>query len=117
MAWGARVVPPEAVSRTAIGQLDTTDVAMACVSYLNSSGTMAPLRHLLRRLRQRAPTIPIIVGLWSPGQPVLESDRQRAVGANDCVASLRDAVTICLETLRAAREATELPVAPPPPAA
>jgi predicted PurR-regulated permease PerM len=101
---GARVVPPEAVSRTAIGQLDTTDVAMACVSYLNSSGTMAPLRHLLRRLRQRAPTIPIVVGLWSPGQPVLESDRQRAVGANHCVASLRDAVTICLETLRAASD-------------
>jgi predicted PurR-regulated permease PerM len=114
---GARVVSPEAVSRTAIDRLDTTDVAITCVSYLNSKGTMAPLRHLLRRLRQRAPTIPIVVGLWSPGQPILESDRHRAVGADHCVASLRDAVTICLETLRAASEATELPVTPPPPAA
>ena len=86
---------------------------MTCVSYLNSRGTMAPLRHLLRRLRQRAPTIPIVVGLWSPGQPISEIDRHRAVGADHCV----DAVTICLETLRAAREATELPVTPPPPAA
>ena len=70
---GARVVSPEAVSRTAIDRLDTTDVAMTCVSYLNSRGTMAPLRHLLRRLRQRAPTISIVVGLWSPGQPILEA--------------------------------------------
>ncbi len=114
---GARVVPSEAVSRVAIGQLDTVDAAMMCVSYLNSSGTMAPLRHLLRRLRQRMPAVPILVGLWSPGESLLDVDRQRAVGADHCVTSLRSAVTICLETLRAASVPASAGIAPPPPAA
>jgi AI-2E family transporter len=97
---GARVVSSDAVSRSAIDQLDTSGVAMACVSYLDISGTMAPLRHLLRRLRERLPAVPVLVGIWAPGEPVSDADRQRAVGANHCVTSLRDAVTICLETLR-----------------
>jgi len=86
---------------------------MACVSYLNTSGTMAPLRHLLRRLRERLPGVPILVGLWSPGEPVSGVDRQRAVGANHCATSFRDAVTICLETLRSAGAVEKLLVAPP----
>jgi hypothetical protein len=40
---GARVISSDAVSRGAIGELDLGGVAMVCVSYLNSSGTMAPL--------------------------------------------------------------------------
>ena len=97
---GARVIPSGAISRTAIGELDTTGVAMVCVSFLDISGTMAPLRHLLRRLRQHLPQIPILVGLWSPGETISEMDRQRAQGADDCVTSLRDAVAKCLGKLR-----------------
>jgi predicted PurR-regulated permease PerM len=109
---GTRVISSDAISPSTIGQLDPSGVAMACVSYLNSSGTMAPLRHLLRRLRERLPGVPILVGLWSPGEPVSGVDRQRAVGATHCATSLRDAVTICLETLRSAGAAEGLPVAP-----
>jgi predicted PurR-regulated permease PerM len=111
---GARVISSDAVSRSAIGELDVSGVAMACVSYLNSSGTMAPLRHLLRRLRQRLPGAPILVGLWSPGEPLSETDRQRAVGADHCATSLRDAVAICLETVKAAGAAAELRIGEPP---
>jgi hypothetical protein len=73
---------------------------MVCISYLDISGTMAPLRHLLRRLRQHMPQMPILVGLWSPGESISEMDRQRAEGASDCVTSLHGAVTKCLERLR-----------------
>jgi hypothetical protein len=111
---GARVISSDAVSRGAIGELDISGVAMACVSYLNSSGTMAPLRHLVRRLRQRLPGAPILVGLWSPGEPLSDTDRQRAVGADHCATSLRDAVTICLETVRAAGAVADLQVTKPP---
>jgi hypothetical protein len=87
---------------------------MACVSYLNSSGTMAPWRHLLRRIRRRLPGDPSLVGLWSPGGPLSDTDRQRAVGADHCATSLRDAVVICLETVRAAGAATDLQVTEAP---
>jgi hypothetical protein len=99
---GARVIASEAVSRSAIGELDTAGVAMVCVSYLDISGTMAPLRHLLRRLHQRMPTARILVGLWSSGDDVSDISRQRATGADDCVTSLRVAVTRCIESLKAA---------------
>jgi len=101
----ARVLSASAVSRTAISRIDISEVAMICVSYLNSSGTMAPLRHLLRRVRQHAPGVPILVGLWGAGESVSEVDRQRAEGADHCVASLRAAVKTCLKTVQAARAA------------
>ncbi len=38
---------------------------MACISYLDISGSPAHLRYLMQRLRQRLPTgTPILVGLW-----------------------------------------------------
>ncbi|MFD1111129.1 AI-2E family transporter [Pseudoroseomonas ludipueritiae] len=94
---GARVVPHEASSREQVGRLDTAGVAMVCISYLDISGNPAHLRYLLRRLKQRLPGIPMLVGLWPEGEAVLSDATQaKAVGADYYTASLRDAVTRCL---------------------
>ena len=61
---GSRFAPYAAASRSGIETLEITDVAMICISYLDISGSPAHLRYLIRRLKQKAPGIPILVGLW-----------------------------------------------------
>jgi predicted PurR-regulated permease PerM len=103
---GARVVPHEAVSRSNIIGLDVGGVAMVCISYLEISGNPAHLRYLLRRLRQRLPKAPILVGLWPAEDAIMtDQDLRTSVGADYYVTSLRDAVAACLEEGRKAREA------------
>jgi predicted PurR-regulated permease PerM len=95
---GTQVVPHRAVSRSAIMGLDVSSVRMVCISYLEISGTPAHLRYLLRRLRQRIPTAPILVGLWPADEAILKDEKLRAtVGADFYVASLREAVICCLQ--------------------
>lgn len=95
---GARVVPHEASSREQVGRLDANGVAMVCISYLDISGNPAHLRYLLRRLRQRLPGVPLLVGLWPEGEAVLtDKALAKAIGADYFTASLHDAVTQCLK--------------------
>lgn len=95
---GARPEAYEAVSRTRIGMLDTTDVRMVCVSYLDITGNPAHLRYLLERLRHRLPRAPIVVGLWPAEEEVLKDERlRRQIGADYCVTSLHEAVEICVK--------------------
>jgi predicted PurR-regulated permease PerM len=104
---GARAVPHEAVSRSGIPLLDPTGVAMLCISYLEITGSPAHLRFLLRRIRQRFPTQPILVGLWPSTDEVLHDERLRAaIGADYYASSLHGAVQACLE---AARKASSQP--------
>ncbi len=111
----ARVVSQEAASRAHIASLDVGDVAMVCVSYLEASGSPSPLRYLMRRLRQRAPGAPILVGLWQADANLLEDERLRAaVGADHYVTTLRDAVNACLAAVQAASEAAQIGAAPVP---
>ena len=93
----ARVVPHGAVSRANVHQLDSAGVAMVCISYLDISGNPAHLRYLLRRLHEHMPEARILVGLWPAHDPILrERDLRRAIGADYCVSTLRDAVDACL---------------------
>jgi predicted PurR-regulated permease PerM len=95
---GTKVVPHGAVSRSAILSLDTAGVQMVCISYLDISGTPAHLRYLLRRLRQRLPGVPVLVGLWPAEDAILRDESLRsAVGADHYVTSLREAVVCCLK--------------------
>jgi hypothetical protein len=95
---GTQVAPHRAVSRSAIMGLDVSNVRMVCISYLDISGTPAHLRYLLRRLRQRVPDAPILVGLWPTDEAILKDEKLRAVvGADYYVASLREAVICCLK--------------------
>lgn len=96
---GAQVVPHGAVARGWVGGLDVSGVAMACISYLEISGSPAHLRYLLRRLRQRLPPgAPILVGLWPAEEAVLKDPQlQKMVGADHYTSSLREAVAACLD--------------------
>lgn len=61
---GARVLPADALSGERIAALDLAGVELVCLSYLSTAG-VAHARHACRRLRRRAPEVPIMVGLWS----------------------------------------------------
>ncbi len=101
----ARVVSHGAVSRGSIDSLDVSGVAMVCVSYVEITGTPSHLRYLLRRIRQRAPGAPILVGLWPAEEAVLFDERLRAaVGADYYATTLRGAVNACLEASRQSDE-------------
>jgi hypothetical protein len=98
---GTQVVPHQSVSRSAIFSLDTTGVQMVCISYLEISGSPAHLRYLLRRLRQKVPHAPILVGLWPADDAILTDEKLRnAIGADYYVASLRQAVLSCLKAAK-----------------
>ena len=101
----ARVVSQNAVSRGHIEALDLSGVAMVCVSYLEASGSPSALRYLMRRLRQRLPDAPVLVGLWQADASVMADERLRtAVGADHYVTTLRDAVETCMAAAKAPTE-------------
>jgi predicted PurR-regulated permease PerM len=95
---GARLLPYEAVSRSAIATLDPIGVALICIACLEISGSPAHLRYLLRRLRQRLAGVPVLVGLWQTDEAVQGEPGLRALISADFTAStLREAVNVCLE--------------------
>jgi predicted PurR-regulated permease PerM len=95
---GARVAAYEEASRDCIAKMDLEGVAMVCISYLEISGGPAALHYLVRRLRQRIPDVPVLVGLWPSEDTVLKDDRVRAViGADYFTTSLREALDTCVE--------------------
>ncbi|GAC1328273.1 MAG: AI-2E family transporter [Beijerinckiaceae bacterium] len=109
---GGRVTPYQAASREGITSLDVDGVAMVCISYLDISGSPSHLRYLLRRLRRRLPTAPILVGLWPAEDSALKDERIRAViGADYYTSSLREAVNACVEAATKAA-APNAPAAP-----
>ena len=97
-----RGVPTQTVSRTGVARgtidtLETEGVGVICVSWLEGSGSLSGLRHLVRRLRARAPGLPVMLGLW---QVPLDEDslgRLRAVvEADEFVAGIGDALDACV---------------------
>lgn len=94
---GTRVVPHEAVSRRSIAALDVSGTAMVCIAYVDIRGNPAHLRYLLKRLRDRLPKAPRLVGLWPAHDPILRDEVLRSqVGADDYVSAFGDAVEACL---------------------
>jgi DNA-binding NarL/FixJ family response regulator len=94
----AEIVAHEAVSRNAIGEFNRQGVPMVCVCYLDMSGHTSPLRFLLKRLRQRVGDARLLVALWPSDHPVMSDQKVRAaLGADEYVTSLRDAVNACLK--------------------
>jgi predicted PurR-regulated permease PerM len=107
---GTRIAPYEAATRGNINHLQTDDIAMVCVSYLDVSSRNAHLRYLLQRLRQRMPTTPFVVGLWPSGdasaaEPVLRAE----FGANYYAVTLQDAVEICVKAANLPEAASPIP--------
>ena len=89
----ARRVANAAASRDAIASLDLAGVTVVAISYLEVTGSPAKLRYLIRRLRERAPAVRIIVGLWPQGEAALgDAAIQHALGADGYVGSLADTI-------------------------
>jgi len=103
--FATRLVVHAATTRSAIGALDTSGVAMVCLSYLDLAGSPSHLRYLLQRLRRRLPAdVPVLVGLWPAEDSVLLDERVRtAVGADYYTTSLHDTVETCLKVAREAQ--------------
>ena len=74
----ARTVSRGGVARGTIDSLDVAGVGVVCVSWLEGSGTLSGLRHLVRRLHARAPGVPVVLGLWGAE---LDGDSLERLGA------------------------------------
>ena len=95
---GAQTAPSDEVSRSAISRLDTTGVAMVCVTYAELIGSPPHMRYLLRRVRQRFPLCPILVGFWEPDDALLQDlSALEMTGASEVTTSLHEAVLKCME--------------------
>ena len=99
--FDTRMAKHDETSRTNIAALDIGETALICVSCLEILGQPPYLRYLIRRLRQRLPGVPIIVGLWPSGDPVLvDEDLRQMMGADAYAGSLRDMVIQAVELVR-----------------
>jgi predicted PurR-regulated permease PerM len=95
---GARPVLHSEVSRFTINTLDTTGVAMIFVTYAELRGNPPHMRYLLRRIRQRFPLCPVLVGFWDPDDALLEDPAAHEMaGATAFASSLHNAVNKCLD--------------------
>ena len=95
---GAQAAPRDASSRSGIGGLDPTGVAMVCVTYVELIGSPPHMRYLLRRIQQRFPHSPIVIGFWEPDDaPQGDRSAQGITGRTDVATSLHEAVRKCLE--------------------
>ncbi len=96
---GARLVTYGEVARDRIDTLDVQGATMACISYLDISGSPAHLRYLIQRLRRRMPQgAPLLVGLWPSEDSAVKDPGVRAqVGADYFTSSLAEAVNSCAE--------------------
>ncbi len=107
---GARLVTYAEVTRDRIDSLDVQSATMACISYLDISGSPAHLRYLIQRLRRRMPKgAPLLVGLWPSEDSAVKDPAVRAqVGADYFTSSLAEAVSSCVH---AAEQPAQLRVA------
>jgi predicted PurR-regulated permease PerM len=109
--FNGRLVKYDDVSREKIETLDTANVAIVCVSFLDIGGSPAHLRYLIQRLRRRLQGVQIIVGIWQSEDAAQRDDAARtAIGANALVGSLEGTVTLCVQTAIKAADGE----APPP---
>ncbi|MBE7246929.1 MAG: AI-2E family transporter, partial [Actinomycetospora chiangmaiensis] len=95
---GARTVPFAEASAARIGRFEPGPARMACVISLALDGEPTHLRRLIRRLKERMPGVPVLLGLWL----VRDDDRaavsaERAVGADKQAGSLRAVVEAVLD--------------------
>jgi predicted PurR-regulated permease PerM len=93
----ARVEPPEAVASANTFQLETSGVAIVCLSYLDVSSP-AHMRYTIRRLRRRLPQAKIMLGCWLADAEAKAFEE--AAKADMVVTKLRDGVRLCLDAAR-----------------
>ena len=87
----------EHFSRSRFGEVDLTDVSTVCVVSLDAADHQPYLRNLLRRLRQRANAVDLIVGLVASGSSWPSDFPVRAISA---AKSFRELVDVSIEAAR-----------------
>jgi hypothetical protein len=94
---GARVESADAVATMNILRLETSGVAMVCLSYLDASSP-AHMRYTIRRMHRRLPAAQVLLACWKADlDPATLRDSTKA----DAVATaLPEAVRLCLEAVR-----------------
>lgn len=84
-----RLVTHDAAARGAIANLELTGIDTIVISYLELVDAPAQLRFLIRRLRQKAPSAQIIVGMWLKDDAALtDASIQATMAADGYVGSL-----------------------------
>jgi predicted PurR-regulated permease PerM len=96
----ARVEGPDALATANIFRLETTGVALVCLSYLDTTNG-AHIRYAVRRIRRILPRAVIMVGCWSlkDDETRLEALREGAKPDLIC-ASFREATQLCVEAAK-----------------
>jgi hypothetical protein len=89
----AHTVSHAAISRSKAGSFAADGVAMICVTYLEIDGHFPHLRHLLRRLHQRLPKVPLLI---APDAFAEEGRLRAGISADFHASSLREAVQACV---------------------
>ena len=92
-----RIEGADALSTANIFRLETTGVALVCLSYLDTSSA-AHMRFAVRRIRRKLPNATIMVGLWNSdiADATLEQLRENSKADLAC-RSLHDAVDACIK--------------------
>lgn len=101
----SRVLPPLAVGRTALSQLDLDGVAAIALSYFHPR-PLAYARYVCRHLRRVAPGAGIVVCCWNLDDDRIIADLPDQTGADAVTTDLSEAVRI-METLLSRNEAAE----------
>jgi predicted PurR-regulated permease PerM len=91
---GARVAGAEALSTSGIFRLDTAEITMVCISYLDDSSP-AHMRYTIRRLRRKLPHAKILLGSWLTDRDI--TSLRETVRADAVPTTLREALTLCIE--------------------
>lgn len=92
-----RVEGSQAISTGNIFRLETDDVAIVCLSYLNEANP-AQIRYAVRRLRRKLPRARILIGLWiSKAAAETASTTVENSHADLLAHTLREAVGLCIE--------------------
>jgi predicted PurR-regulated permease PerM len=94
---GTRVEGADAVATMNILRLETSGVAMVCLSYLDA-GSPAHMRYTIRRMRRILPAAQMVLACWGADADMAalrESTKPEGVAS-----TLREAVKLCLEAAR-----------------
>ncbi|WP_159997738.1 AI-2E family transporter [Roseomonas sp. 18066] len=89
---GARVVPHAEVSRRNVDSFQPEGVLMVAICAVQMGGPPSHLRYLVRRLGQRLPGVPVMLGLWTAPESQLDDTMRQSMEVPCLVPSLREAV-------------------------
>jgi tRNA A37 methylthiotransferase MiaB len=100
---GARAEEADALSMSRIFGLDTKDVALVCLCYVENA-TSAQIRYAIRRLRRKAPEAYILVATLGEAGNTDGREALQGLRNADLVRSLRETIAHVLAVASDARE-------------